>query len=161
MHKNWKLVLLNVNGFIPRKQTPWPRYSTNIPARFAVLRSGGKEGPIVTGRKPGKDLVTTNQRPHNCGRWGLSGRSSKGKSHVGVHAIGEHHCGADHQARQSSGGHHCASGVATHLSMAGWEAISSPFIVFRFRMHNWLIDSDNHTKKAALRQCLFAGQRRR
>ena len=46
-----------------------------LPAGFANLRNGGQEGEDVTGRKPGKHLVTTNQRPSNGGRWSFSGRS--------------------------------------------------------------------------------------
>ena len=46
-----------------------------FPARLAISRCGGKEGQAVLGRKPCKDLVTTNQRPLNGGCWRVSSRS--------------------------------------------------------------------------------------
>ena len=62
-----------------------------LPAVLANLRHGGQEGEDVTGRKPGKHLVTTNQRPSNSGRWGPGDRSFMEINHVGVFAVGENH----------------------------------------------------------------------
>ena len=122
-------------GLIPRKQTPWPRFRLGVPERFATSRIGGQEGQFVTGRKPGKDLVTTYQRPSNGGCWRVNSRSFTEKSHVGVQAVGENHRKATHQARQSFGGF-VAHGVATHLSVAGRGKSSGPSIVMLCAMHN-------------------------
>ena len=90
---------------------------------------GGQEGQSVTGRKPGKDLVTTHQRPLNRGRWPVSGRFHMGNIHVQVIAgiVGESHGQTGHQARQSRVlvGH-----VAAGLALAGRGSFPGPFKVF-------------------------------
>lgn len=99
-----------------------------FPARLATSSKGGQEGQSVTGRKPGKDLVTTNQRPSNGGCWRVNSRSCTENIHVGVKAVGESHRKATHQARQSLGSF-VAHGVAIHLSVAGRGGIPGPTIV--------------------------------
>ena len=108
-----------------------------IPARLATLRFGGQEGQAVREHaKHRKDLVTTNQRPSNGGRWGLSGRFITEKSNVEVFTVGENHRSTGHQGSANLGGAHRAAGVATHLSVAGWGESPGPFIVLWFTTHN-------------------------
>ena len=61
------------------------------PRDASYITEGDQEGQSVTGRKPGKDLVITNQRPSNGGCWRVNGRSFTEKHHVGVQAVGENH----------------------------------------------------------------------
>lgn len=140
-----ELLPQNVSGVIRRKQNPWLRCGSKLPARVATLQLGGEEGQSVTGRKPGKDLVTTNQRPFNNDRWALSGRSFSEKSHVGIKADGENHARATCQDCANSGS--VAYGcVATHLSMAGRRVSCGQFIVL----------SKNHAHNKALKAVRFA-----
>ena len=145
--KNWKPMRLDESGLILRKQTPWPRCRIGLPVRFATLRNGGQEGQVVTGRKPGKDLVTTNQRPSNGGCWRVNSRSRTENIHVGVQAVGESHREATHQARQSFGGF-VAHGVALHLSVAGRGGIPGPTIVTLQKTHNPAVHTDLARKAA-------------
>ncbi len=102
----------------PPQTNTLARVRGGFPEWFATAPKGGQEGQSVTGRKPGKDLVTTNQRPSNGGCWRVNSRSRTEKSHVGVQAVGENHREATHQTRQSFGGF-VVHGVATHLVVPG------------------------------------------
>ena len=132
---------------------PWPRCRAGS---LAVLQSARRR---VRDARPTCHLVPSNQRPHSRAL-GAQRSLFHGKNHGRVHAVGEAHCGADHQARQSFGGHCCASGVV-HLFMAGRGAIPGPFIALGFHMHNWLIDADKYPQEVAAQRWLFAGHRQR
>ena len=132
----------------PLQRNTLARVRGGFLARLATSRFGGQEGQSVAGRKPGKDLVTINQRPSNGGRWGLGGRSFMEKSHVGVHAVGESHHKATHQARQSFGGF-VAHGVALHLSVAGRGAIPGPTIVTLHKTHNLTFEGTRRDEAAS------------
>lgn len=119
---------------LPRaKGIHWPVCSMSIPERIASSRFGGKE--VINLATQVRDFVSANQRPSNGGRWALSARSFMEKSHVRVHAVGENHREATHQARQSFGGS-VAHGVAIHLSVAGRGEIPGSTIVTINIMHN-------------------------
>ena len=78
------------SGIILRKQTPWPRCHMGFPAEIATLLDGGQEGQYVTGRKPGKDLVTTKPTPVNHADAGRSAVAlAWRRNHDRDHAEGE------------------------------------------------------------------------
>ena len=112
--------------------------------------------------KANPSSVTTNQRPLNGSRWGLSGRPITEKSHVGVFTDGENIRSTSYQDRANLVGNSCAVGIATHLAMTG-RASPGPFIVLLWleKKHNWLIDADTQLMGAASRLVLVAGHRQR
>ena len=133
MHKELEPYPAGCERNHPPQTNALARVRGGFPERFATAPKGGQEGQSVTGRKPGKDLVTTNQRPSNGGCWRVNSRSRTEKSHVGVQAVGENHRGTSHQDHANLGGNHCAVGVATHHAVPGRGCKTSPSLAF---MHN-------------------------
>lgn len=124
----------------PPQTNSFAKVRGGFPERIASSPNGGQEGQAVTGRKPGKDLVTTNQRPSNGGRWGLGGRSSVGdfsETNNRVHAVGENHRETASQGLASSGA--AARGVATHHAVPGRGCKTSPSLA---AMHNKAVERD-------------------
>ena len=95
---------------------------------------GGQEGQSVIGRKPRKDLVTTNQHSLNGECWALGARSFKGTSNDRVCVFGENQHKPTNQALQSFGS--VASTVAIHLAIVGRGFCLVPSVVFKVAMHN-------------------------
>ena len=123
----------------PLQANTLARVLGGFPARIASSWKGGKD-------RTETPAVTTNQRPSNGGRWGLSGRSFTEKFHAGVFTVGENHRGTGHQDHRNLGGVRRAAGVATHLAMAGRGEIPGPFMVPLLITHN---PSFNRTRISA------------
>ncbi|ACT48287.1 hypothetical protein Mmol_1381 [Methylotenera mobilis JLW8] len=131
---------LVVCGFTATNNT-LRRVEQRKPHEACYFVAGGQEGQAVIGRKPRKDLVTTNQHSLNGECWALGARSFKGTSNDRVCVFGENQHKATNQALQSFGS--VVSTVATHLTIVWRGLFLAPSVVlFKVAMHNPSINMD-------------------
>ena len=141
MHKELVRVALRLYVGSPPQTNTLRKVEQRIPHEACYFIAGGQEGQFVIGRKPRKDLVTTNQHSLNGECWALSAHSFKGKSNDRVCVFGENQHKTTNQTLQRFGS--VISTVATHLAMVGRGFCSVPSVVlFKVAMHNPSIKRD-------------------